>query len=187
MAQCSWSSCVGGRGRHWTKWSSLCLPENEGGDLYTITEDNFVWDDNYKRIVELATNGEWEVSILIDHILSYIKPLNGVDEQDKPYWMLDTKGTFLVKITWNYIRHKEQPNTIHTLIWNKGVPFKMVFMMWRLWKFKIPVDDKIRRWGMEGPSRCWCCERLKHVWITIKGSYYVVLGGRCQSRYANFL
>ncbi|KAG5619131.1 hypothetical protein H5410_018955 [Solanum commersonii] len=66
---------------------------------------------------------------LIDHIISCIKPPNGVDEQDRPCWMLNTKRDFL------------------------GSPS---FMMW---KFKIPVDDKIRRWGMEGPSRCWCCER----------------------------
>ncbi|KAH0711351.1 hypothetical protein KY289_007310 [Solanum tuberosum] len=26
----------------------------------------------------------------------------------------------------------------------------MVFLMWRLWKFKIPVDDRVRRWGVQG-------------------------------------
>ncbi|KAK6778379.1 hypothetical protein RDI58_025097 [Solanum bulbocastanum] len=136
----------------------------ELGDLYTITGDNFEWDDNYERIAELATNGEWEVVILkenfqmelVDNILSCIKSPNGVDEQDKPCWILDTKGTFSVKTARNYIRHKEQSNKIHTLIWNKGVLFKMAFIMWRLWKFKIPVEDKIKRWDMDGPSRCWC-------------------------------
>lgn len=31
MAQFFWSSCIGGKGRHWTKWSNLCVPEKEGG------------------------------------------------------------------------------------------------------------------------------------------------------------
>ncbi|KAG5620602.1 hypothetical protein H5410_005820 [Solanum commersonii] len=29
-------------------------------------------------------------------------------------------------------------------------------------KFKIPMDDMLRRWGMEGPSRCWCCDKPDH-------------------------
>jgi len=76
------------------KGSSLVWHDNWTGlgDLYTITGDNFEWDDNYERIAELATNGEWEVAILkeffpmelVDHIISCIKSPNGVDEQDKP-------------------------------------------------------------------------------------------------------
>ncbi|KAK4708059.1 hypothetical protein R3W88_028984 [Solanum pinnatisectum] len=46
----------------------------------------------------------------------------------------------------------------------------MAFLMWRLWKFKIPVDDRVRRWGVQGPSKCWCCESpnqetLAHVFL----------------------
>ncbi|WMV09687.1 hypothetical protein MTR67_003072 [Solanum verrucosum] len=71
-------------------------------------------------------------------------------ETDKPVWMLDTKGSFSVKTTWNYIRHREESNKIYKWIWTKGVPFKMAFLMWRLWKFKIPVDDRVRRWEYRG-------------------------------------
>lgn len=31
MAQFFWSSCIGGKGRHWTRWANLCLPVEEGG------------------------------------------------------------------------------------------------------------------------------------------------------------
>uniref|UniRef100_A0A0V0IG00 Putative ovule protein n=1 Tax=Solanum chacoense TaxID=4108 RepID=A0A0V0IG00_SOLCH len=84
--------------------------------------------------------------------------------------MLDTLGIFSTKSAWNYIRHREEPNKIYRWIWTKGVPFKMAFLMWRLWKFKIPVDDKMRRWGIHGPSRCWCCdqpeqETMTHVFL----------------------
>lgn len=46
----------------------------------------------------------------------------------------------------------------------------MTFLMWRLWKYKIPIDDTLRRWAVESPSRCWCCEQanqetLSHVFL----------------------
>lgn len=42
--------------------------------------------------------------------------------------------------------------------------------MWRLWKFKISVDDRVRIWGLEGPSKYWCCDKpaqetLSHVFL----------------------
>lgn len=39
MAQFFWSSCIGGRRRHWTKCSNLCLPEKEGGLGYRLMQD----------------------------------------------------------------------------------------------------------------------------------------------------
>ncbi|KAH0730228.1 hypothetical protein KY289_001416 [Solanum tuberosum] len=138
------------------------------GDLYTITGDDFEWDETYFKIAYLATQGEWNVDILNDILPSDL-----------------SRGAFTVKTAWNYIRHKEDPNRIYRWIWTKGMPFKMAFMMWRMWKFKIPVDDRLRRWGLKGPSRCWCCDKpdqeilshlFKHYWITTKGSDNVVVG-----------
>ncbi|KAK6794387.1 hypothetical protein RDI58_007840 [Solanum bulbocastanum] len=269
MAQFFWSSCVGGRGRHWTKWRNLCLPETEGGlgfrlledlslalfsklwwnfqtkpsiwkdymrnkyckhahanvvmwkvgaggsqvwkkmlqardfiehqilwqvkggsasvwhdnwtglgDLYTITGDNVEWYDTYTSVNELIKYEEWDLTVLedifphelVEHILQHIRPPSHRGEIDTPCWMLDAKGAFSVKTTWQYIRHKDEDNRIYKWIWTKGVPFKMAFLMWRSWKFKIPVDDRVRRWGVQGPSKCWCCERpnqetLAHVFL----------------------
>ncbi|KAG5592849.1 hypothetical protein H5410_043363 [Solanum commersonii] len=122
MAQFFWSNCIGGKGRHWTRWSNLCLPEKEGGigfrlmqdismalfcklwwnfrtktsgstyvwhdnwtglgNLYTIIGDEVAWDDEYKRIDELAKHGEWDIAILhellpqelVEHIVRHIQP-----------------------------------------------------------------------------------------------------------------
>ncbi|KAH0664941.1 hypothetical protein KY285_026147 [Solanum tuberosum] len=226
MAQFFWSSCIGGRGRHWTKWRNLCLPETEGGlvmwkvgaggsqvwkkmfqardfiehqilwqikggstsvwhdnwtglgDLYTITGDNMEWDDTYTSVNELTKYGEWDLTVLkdifprelVEHILQHIRPPSNRGEIDTPCWMLDAKGVFSVKTTWQYIRHENGDNKIYKWIWTKGVPFKMAFLMWRLWKFKIPIDNRVRRWGVQGPSKCWCCDRpnqetLAHVFL----------------------
>ncbi|XP_075104777.1 uncharacterized protein LOC142178886 [Nicotiana tabacum] len=53
-------------------------------------------------------------------------------------------------------------------MWVKGLPFKISFFMWKLWKGKLPLDDVIRRMGYYIPSKCWCCvmpkeETLSHV------------------------
>lgn len=47
-------------------------------------------------------------------------------------------------------------------MWIKGVQYKIAFIMLLLWKFKIPVDDIIRRLGIKGPSQCRCCDRSQH-------------------------
>lgn len=65
-----------------------------------------------------------------------------------------------MKTTWQYVRQREWTNNTYKDIWLKGLPFKISFFMWRLGKGKVPVDDNIRRWVIEGLSRCWCCTNL---------------------------
>ncbi|KAK6786237.1 hypothetical protein RDI58_014762 [Solanum bulbocastanum] len=150
------------------------------GDLYTIIGEELEWSIIYEKIEDITSRGEWNEEVihellpteLAEHIISNIKPPRGRIETAKPCWMLDTKGIFSVKSAWNYVRHKEEPNQIYKRIWTKGLPFKMAFLIWRLWKFKIPVDDRVRRWGIAGPSRCWCCvhpdqETLAHVFLRL--------------------
>lgn len=55
-------------------------------------------------------------------------------------------------------------------IWVKGLPFKISFFMWKLWKAKLPLDDAFRRMGYFMPSKCWCCvnpaeENISHVFF----------------------
>lgn len=74
--------------------------------------------------------------------------------------MLDINGKFTVKLAWQYIIIKEKSSTTFKGIWIKGLLFKMVFFIWRIWKGKVPVDDYIRRWGVEVLSKYWCCANL---------------------------
>lgn len=57
-------------------------------------------------------------------------------------------------------------------IWIKGLPFKIDFFIWRMWKGKVIVDDNVRRWGIQGQSRCWCCanpaqETMNHMHLRL--------------------
>lgn len=60
----------------------------------------------------------------------------------------------------------------------KGVPSKISFFMWRLWKAKLPLDDWFLRLGYFRTSRCWCCrhpkeETLSHVFLTSPEAKFV--------------
>lgn len=137
------------------------------GDLYTITRDYFSWDITYKTIDKLTRNDEWDTEVIdevlpkdsVIHILQDIRPPTSERRTEKPYCMFETRGEFTIKSAWHYIIHKEDDNTIYKWIWTNDVPFKMAFIMSRVWKFKILVDDELMRWGLEGPSKCWCCDK----------------------------
>ncbi|KAG5581997.1 hypothetical protein H5410_052624 [Solanum commersonii] len=91
------------------------------GDLYTITREDFAWDDTYKTIHELTRHGESDTKVLneilphklVNHILQNIQPSSSEGKTDKPCWMLETRGEFTIKSSWHYIRHKEEENKIY--------------------------------------------------------------------------
>ncbi|KAG5600885.1 hypothetical protein H5410_032255 [Solanum commersonii] len=87
-----------------------------------------------KRVKKALTQWrEWNVDILNDilpsnlvkHILCHIKSPKEICIEDKPCWMLESRGAFTMKTAWNYIRQEEDPNRIYRWIWTKGMPFKM--------------------------------------------------------------
>lgn len=56
-------------------------------------------------------------------------------------------------------------------MWIKGLPFKISFFLWRLWRRKIATDDMWKRQGQMVMSRCWCCqqpqeESIEHIFVT---------------------
>ncbi|XP_070022972.1 uncharacterized protein [Nicotiana sylvestris] len=56
------------------------------------------------------------------------------------------------------------------MIWVKGLPFKIAFFMWKVWKAKLPLDDFLKRVGYCMPSKYWCCvqndeESLQHLFF----------------------
>ncbi|KAK4719880.1 hypothetical protein R3W88_018218 [Solanum pinnatisectum] len=65
------------------------------GDLYTITRDDFKWDETYVKVADLATQGEWNVDILndilpsdlVERILCHIKPPK--ERCPSRYWCCD--------------------------------------------------------------------------------------------------
>nr|XP_016469786.1 PREDICTED: uncharacterized protein LOC107792109 [Nicotiana tabacum] len=83
----------------------------------------------------------------------------------------ETKGNFTVKSAWDYLRRREDPRRAYCLIWIKGMPFKIAFFMWKIWRAKLPLDDFMRKLGYSMASKCWFCaepneETLTHLFYT---------------------
>lgn len=90
---------------------------------------------------------------------------------DKPMWKLEPRGDFSAKFAYDYVRRRRDPNTAYRNIWVKGLPFKVSFFMWKVWKNKLPLDDFFKRLGYLMASKCWCCvlsneETMPHLFFT---------------------
>ncbi|XP_075096138.1 uncharacterized protein LOC142174244 [Nicotiana tabacum] len=114
---------------------------------------DFGIDETVQNVHEVTLYGEWDVDKLFEmlpedlavHILEKIKPPSPQQILDMPCWMLETRGYFSVKSSWDYTRRRDEPRTTYRMIWVKGLPFKIAFFMWKVWKAKLPLDDFLKR------------------------------------------
>lgn len=127
-----------------------------------------------KNVCEVVQGGRWNTNRLrellpeelADHIQQHIKPPVDHGIQDKPFWMLETRGDFSVKSAWEYVRRRKEPCNACRMIWVKGLPFKIPFFMWKVWKNKLPLDEFFKRLGYLMASRCWCCVQPEEETLT---------------------
>ncbi|KAL0920132.1 hypothetical protein M5K25_009244 [Dendrobium thyrsiflorum] len=102
---------------------------------------------------------------LVDIITSI--PLN-TQEQDRIMYSGSSTGAFSLKVAWNSFRSLNDKSNILALIWHNSIPVSYSILTWRLIKGFIPVDDRLKLKGFQGPSKCQCCyhnESIKHVFL----------------------
>lgn len=114
-----------------------------------------------------------------------INPLNSENQIDIPWWMGNANGDFTVKSAWEMIRRRHECSADFGFIWNKGLPFKVNFLLWTVWKRRIPTDDILKRMKIHLVSRCWCCEKkeeetMSHLFLT------AFIANRLWRQFANF-
>ncbi|KAH0776333.1 hypothetical protein KY290_007744 [Solanum tuberosum] len=107
---------------------------------------------------------------MTEYIIESIKPPFG-EGNDTPWWMGNTQGDFTVKSAWQQMRKKKEERMDYDMLLNKGVPFKVDFFLWKVWKKRIPTDDNLKRMSIPIVSRCWCCvnkveETMTHLFLT---------------------
>lgn len=135
------------------------------GALYFITLPNFYCDESVQNVNKVVQGNRWnehKLRLLLhgelaNHIVQNIKPQGGNFVLDKPFWMLEKRGESSVKSAWEYIERRKEPRNAFKMIWLKGLPFKVSFFMWKVWKNKLPLDEFFKRLGYLMDSRCWCC------------------------------
>lgn len=93
-------------------------------------------------------------SDLVVHILT-IKIFVG--NQDHAVWTPEHTGSFSSKSAWNALRQSNGSSPTSKNIWHTKLPFKISFHMLRLLNNKLATDDSLSRFGVQGPSKCFCC------------------------------
>lgn len=146
------------------------------GVLYHIEENS---KEEEVDVKEFITESGWDKVKLLQHlttemtkyIIKNISPPKSQSCNDVAWWMANTQGRFHVKTAWDMMRRKQEPRRDFELIWHKGLPFKLNFFIWRVWKRRIATDDNLKKMKINIVSRCWCCgwkeeETMSHLFLT---------------------
>ncbi|XP_075084826.1 uncharacterized protein LOC107774618 [Nicotiana tabacum] len=149
------------------------------GALYHVLPEDFPINEDLQKVVELRQWEAWDDQLLdqtfneeiAEHIRLNVHYEGSGGYWDRPYWMPTPSGKFSVSSSWQILRHRVDLNQEFKLIWIKGLPFKISFFLWRLWRQKIAIDDMWRKQGQMVMSRCWCCqqpqeESIEHIFVT---------------------
>lgn len=85
--------------------------------------------------------------------------------------MGNTKGEFTVKLSYQIKRSRRDELEWLQNIWIKGIPFKIAFFLWRLWRKRTATDDNLKRMRIQIVSKCNCyegrfMETMNHLLLT---------------------
>ncbi|XP_049399717.1 uncharacterized protein LOC125863742 [Solanum stenotomum] len=126
---------------------------------YTTASNRF----NNEPVSDFIEEGQWNMNKVIQsappgqvhNILStQLQLQNG--QPDLAVWNPNTSGQFTVSFAWNCIREKREKTKFNTCTWQKNIPFKCSFLLWRAIRGKLPTNEKLASFGIE-PSECHCC------------------------------
>lgn len=120
----------------------------------------------------------WNVTLLREYVSSNMANfiinevrLGGTEEINRPWWIIASDGMFLVKITFELLRKKRGKVDWARRIWLKGLPYKISFILWRLFKRRVPTNNVLKLIGNPIASRYICCnmgveETTYHLFLT---------------------
>ncbi|XP_059284804.1 uncharacterized protein LOC132038098 [Lycium ferocissimum] len=142
----------------WNKYCKKQYPQYvqwKGGALYYTLPDQVI-DESVEDVSELLDGNDWNFHKLqqllpgeiVNHIQEELLMKESSTLWDKAWWMMTSSGKFTVSSAWNLLRQKGHISTVYKQLWIKGVPFKISFFLWRLWKFKLPVDEVLASIGI---------------------------------------
>ncbi|XP_018480158.1 uncharacterized protein LOC108851250 [Raphanus sativus] len=118
-------------------------------------------------VFDATTNGSWRLPAArsqemqsIQIAITAIEPPDSVRGPDRFLWRKspDTfRPAFSSKATWEYLR-----TPTPTVFWQKAIWFKEniprnTFMAWLALLRRLPIKDRLRRWGLNVPAECVLC------------------------------
>ncbi|XP_049396567.1 uncharacterized protein LOC125860610 [Solanum stenotomum] len=115
------------------------------------------WFDNWTRQGalyyterNLAQEEELEVK---DFIINGI-PKTSETVIDKAWWSGNSTGLFTVKSAYHRVRGRKAEEEWRRYMWIKGMPIKISFFLWRVWRRKIATDDNLMKMKIPVVSKC---------------------------------
>lgn len=78
---------------------------------------------------------------------------------------------FTIKSAFDMLRCRREKEEWRANMWGKQIPFKLSFLLWRIWKGRIATEENLKRMGVTIASRCYCCEEfeeetIQHLFLT---------------------
>ncbi|KAH0761374.1 hypothetical protein KY290_017447 [Solanum tuberosum] len=148
--------------------------QTKQGALYYVEEE-----DEDIEVKEFITEGRWSSTKLrqyiseemMKHIVETKSPKLMETDRDKAWWMGETNGDFSVKSAWENLMRKKETRDVFKHIWNKGLPLKINFFIWRIWKGRVLTNDnlpkmRINLWYSDEPDKLKIIYRILPVVIT---------------------
>ncbi|XP_027170444.1 uncharacterized protein LOC113770234 [Coffea eugenioides] len=145
-------------------------------------------------VSEFVEHGRWNEQSLrsvlpswwAGQILSVVPPAEA--HSDRMVWSPSTSGNFSLSSAYQIARGVGNRSCLYSSIWSQDLPCNVSFFMLRLLGGRLPVMDILHKFGVVGPSRCFCCsfpcqESLDHIFCTgevarrIWANFEVVVGG----------
>ncbi|KAK6803130.1 hypothetical protein RDI58_000914 [Solanum bulbocastanum] len=126
---------------------------------YTTDRNRF----NNDRISDFMQDGQWKMRKVLQlapqqhvHRILAMQIRLQHGQKDQAVWKLNTNGNFSVSSAWNIIRDTRNKTKINANAWQKYIPFKCSFLLWRAIRNKLPTNEKLASFGVE-PNNCYCC------------------------------
>ncbi|XP_059290815.1 uncharacterized protein LOC132044343 [Lycium ferocissimum] len=148
---------------NWSKLGALhdFLPHqeqnNEIGDDLEDLIDNSHW--NYPKMQDVFS------ADIVEHVRNELGHFQRSNETSKPWWIHTSSGKFTVKSAWEKLRQRQQRSQVYENFWLKGLPYKISMFLWRVWFWKLPIDEVLQKMNISIVSRCWCCHIKQTVLI----------------------
>ncbi|XP_070036917.1 uncharacterized protein [Nicotiana tomentosiformis] len=143
----------------------------DNGPLYETLSDNPILSN--LKINEVLKDGQWDWSVLQyqppGHIKIYLSSLSSLQvlinqqKKDSTICTSNNNGKFTISSAWNLLRQRNRVSSYNANIWQKGVPFKMSFMILRAVHNKVATDERISSLGIVVDSRRSCCTSFSDI------------------------
>jgi len=108
-----------------------------------------------ETIADFMANGQWNINKLIrlapqNQLPAILSTQIQVQQAhpDLAVWNLNSNGLFTVSSAWDSIREKRTKTKFNSYTWNRNIPFKCSFLLWRTIRGKLPTNEKLSKFGV---------------------------------------